>query len=213
MRRIHPPATSIERDILEAESAVANFREKHPQVAVTIMRFCNVLGADMRTSHSRLLSLPVVPMVLGFDPRYQFIHADDVVGALEHAVGQDIPGVYNGAADGVLALTEVIDLLGKRAAPVLPPYGTGLARIALRRFGVRIPQEVASQLRYGRGLDNRKLKSTGFRYRHSTREAVIKFGEHLRLRSVLRGVDEPYHYEKEVEDFLRWSPSVRDRTA
>ena len=44
-----------------------------------------------------------------------------------------------------------------------------------------------------------------------TREAVIKFAEHLRLRSVLRGVREPYRYEKEVEDFLRWSPSVRHR--
>jgi len=26
-------------------------------------------------------------------------------------------------------------------------------------------------------------------------------------------VQEPYRYEKEVEDFLRWSPSVREREA
>jgi UDP-glucose 4-epimerase len=70
---------------------------------------------------------------------------------------------------------------------------------------------MATQLRYGRGLDNRRLKGTGYSYRYSTREAVIKFGEHLRLRSVLRGVQEPYRYEKEVEDFLRFSPSVRER--
>ena len=25
-------------------------------------------------------------MILGFDPRYQFVHEDDVVHALEHAV-------------------------------------------------------------------------------------------------------------------------------
>ena len=211
MRRVHPPATQIERDIVEAESAVADFQEKNPNVVVTVMRFCNVLGADMRTSHSRLLSLPAVPLVLGFDPRYQFIHADDVVAALEHAVDSDLPGVYNGAADGVLALSEVIGLLGKRAMPILPPFGTGVASAALKRFGIRIPPEMANQLRYGRGLDNRKLKSTGFEYVYTTREAVIKFGEHLRLRSVLRGVQEPYHYEKEVEDFLRWSPSVRER--
>jgi UDP-glucose 4-epimerase len=211
MRRVHPPATPIERDIVEAEGAVAEFREKSPKAIVTIMRFCNVLGADMRTSHARLLSLPVVPTILGFDPRYQFIHADDVVGALEHAVANDIPGVYNGAPDGVLALTEVAALLGKRVVPLIPPYGTGLARGPLRRLGIRIPPEMAIQLRYGRGLDNRRLKSTGFRYRYTTREAVVKFGEHLRLRSVLRGVQEPYHYEKEVEDFLRWSPSVRHR--
>ena len=56
-------------------------------------------------------------------------------------------------------------------------------------------------------------KAAGFEYLHTTRETVIQFGEHLRLGSVLRGVQEPYRYEKEVEDFLRWSPSVRDREA
>jgi UDP-glucose 4-epimerase len=211
MRRAHPPATLIERDIVEAEGAVADFMERSPNVTVTVLRFSNVLGSDMRTSHARLLSLPAVPMIAGFDPRYQFVHVDDVVGALEHAVDADIPGVYNCAADGVLALSEVAGLLRKRALPVLPPYGTGLATMPLRVLGVRIPPEMANQLRYGRGLDNRKLKSTGFQYRYTTREAVARFGEHLRLQSVLRGVQEPYHYEKEVEDFLRWSPSVRER--
>jgi UDP-glucose 4-epimerase len=210
-RRVHPPATLIERDIVEAEAAVNDFREKNPNATVTVMRFCNVLGADMKTSHARLLSLPAVPIVLGFDPRYQFIHADDVVSALAHAVEHDLPGVYNGGGDGVLALSEVIGLLGKRPLPILPPYGLGLARAALRRLGMRIPPEMGCQLRYGRGLDNRKLKATGFEYQYTTREAVTKFGEHLRLQQVLRGVQEPYHYEKEVEDFLRWSPSVRDR--
>jgi UDP-glucose 4-epimerase len=212
MRRAHAPTTMIERDIVEAEAAVEDFRDKSPNVVVTMLRFSNVLGPDLRTSHTRLLSLPVVPTIVGFDPRYQFIHVDDVVRALEHAVMRDLPGIYNAAGDGVLALSEVIGLLGKRMAPVLPPLGTGLATSALRRFGVRIPPEMAGQLRYGRGLDNRKLKSTGFRFTCTTREAVIAFAEHLRLRSVLRGVQEPYHYEKEVEDFLRWSPSVRNRT-
>jgi UDP-glucose 4-epimerase len=212
MRRAHAPSTPIERDIVEAEAAVEDFSDKSRHVVVTVLRFSNVLGPDMRTSHSRLFSLPAVPTIIGFDPRYQFIHADDVVRALEHAVEQDLPGIYNAAGDSVLALSEVTSLLGKRMAPVLPPLGTGAAASALRRFGIRIPPEMAGQLRYGRGLDNRKLKSTGFRFDHTTREAVIAFAEHLRLRSVLRGVREPYHYEKEVEDFLRWSPSVSNRT-
>ena len=212
MRRGHPPATPIERDIVEAESAVSDFRDKNPAVTVTVFRFCNVLGAGMRTSHSRLFSAPVVPMIAGFDPRYQFVHADDVVSALEHAVEHDLPGVYNGAGDGVLALSEVVSLLPKRAAPVLPPWGTGLASGLVRRLGIRIAPEMQAQLRYGRGVDNRKLKATGFEYRCTTAETVMRFGEDLRLGSVMKGVQEPYRYEKEVEDFLRWSPSVRTRT-
>jgi UDP-glucose 4-epimerase len=211
MRRTHPPITPIERDIAEAEAAVREFREKNPHVTVSVLRFCNVLGPEMQTSHARLVSLPLVPMILGFDPRYQFIHADDVVSALEHVVEHELPGIYNAAGDGVLAFSEVIGLLGKRPLPILPPFGTGVAIAPLRRLGLRFSPEMASQLRYGRGLDNRKLKGSGFRYRYTTRETVSKFAEHLRLRSVLRSAGKTYHYEKEVEDFLRWSPSVRNR--
>jgi UDP-glucose 4-epimerase len=212
MGRPHPPRTRIERDIVEAEATVADFAEKNPDVSVTILRYANVLGPDVRTSHTQLFSLPVVPMILGFDPRYQFVHEDDVVAALEHAVDGDLRGIFNVAGDGVLAFTEVAGLLGKTYAPLLPPWGTGLAAAALRRTGLNIPDEMLQQLRFGRGVDNRKLKATGFNYRFTTRETVQKLAEHMRLHPVLRGAQEPYRYEREVEDFLRWSPHVRNPT-
>jgi UDP-glucose 4-epimerase len=124
-------------------------------------------------------------------------------------VREDVPGIYNGAGDGVLVLSEVLDLLGKRMAPVLPPFGTGLLAGQLGRVGLRIPVEMLNQLRYGRGIDNRRLKAAGFTPRYTTREAVIKQAEHIRLRPLLRGAREPYRYEQEVEEFLRWSPNVR----
>jgi UDP-glucose 4-epimerase len=209
MGRQHPPRTAIERDVVEAEAAVADFADKHRDVVVTILRCANVLGPDVDTSHTRMFSLPVVPMILGFDPRYQFAHEDDVVHALEHSAYNDLEGTYNVAADGVLALSELISLLGKRYLPILPPLGTGLAVGPLRRLGVRVPDEMLNQLRFGRGLDNRKLKATGFRYQYTTREAALNLGENMRLRPVLAGANEPYRYEREVEEFLRWSPNVR----
>jgi UDP-glucose 4-epimerase len=210
MGRPHPPKAPIERDIVESASAVADFAEKNPQTSVTTLRFANVLGPDVQTAHTRLLSLPAVPMILGFDPRYQFIHEDDVVRALAHVAQFDLPGIYNVAADGVLALTEVAGLLGKQYLPILPPWGTGLAMGPLRRLGLRVPPEMLGQLRFGRGLDNRRLKATGFAYRYTTRETVQAFAEFLRLRPIVAGMGEPYRYEREVEDFLRWSPHVRN---
>ena len=209
MRRPHAPHTAIERDVVEAETSVAEFAERRPDATVTVLRCTNVLGPDVVTALTRMFSLPLVPMVLGFDPRCQFVHEDDVVAALEHAVFNHIPGTYNVAADGVLALSEVIDLLGKRPAPILPPWGTKAIAAPLRRLGFRIPDEVVNQLRFGRGLDNRKLKATGFRYEYTSREAVLKLGEHLRLDPVVRGHERAYTYEKEVEEFLKWSPHVR----
>ena len=209
MGRPHPPRTPIERDILEAESAVAEFTDTSPRATVTILRFANVLGPDVRTSHTRMFALPAVPMILGFDPRYQFIHEDDVVHALEHVTQRTLPGVFNVAGDGVLALSEVAGLLGKPYAPVLPPWGTGLAASALRRLGLAIPPEMLAQLRFGRGVDNRRLKAAGFVYGRTSREAVIALGEHMRLHPLLRSGAEPYRYEREVEEFLRRSPNVR----
>jgi len=104
----------------------------------------------------------------------------------------------------------VAGLLGKPYAPIIPFWGTGLAAAALRRVGVNIPSEALSQLRFGRGLDNRRYKATGFVYGYTSREAVLKLGEHLRLHPLLRGAQEPYTYERDVEDFLRWSPHVKN---
>ena len=209
MRRPHPPRTRIEQDIVEAERAVGAFADRHPDVTVTVLRFANGLGPDLATSHTALLSLPVVPSILGFDPRYQFIHEDDIAGVLEHAARHDLPGTYNAAGDGVLVLSEVASLLGKPLAPVLPPFATGVAAAALRRAGLRLPPEMLQQLRYGRGIDNRRLKAAGYAFRATSRETVQAFAAHLRVRGLRAGEGEGYQYERDVEEFLRWSPAVR----
>jgi UDP-glucose 4-epimerase len=209
MPRPHPPRTALERDIVEADDAVREFATKSRDIEVTVLRCANVLGPDVDTAFTRMFSLPAVPMVLGFDPRIQFVHEDDVVHALEHATVHSAPGVFNVAADGVLALSEAIGLLGKLPLPILSPWGTGLFAAPLRRLGLKIPDEMWGLLRFGRGLDNRAYKESGFAYGYTTREAVMRFGEHLRLSPVVGGAEQTYTYEREVEEFLRWSPHVR----
>jgi UDP-glucose 4-epimerase len=209
MARPHPPESRLESDIVEADDAVQGFAARNREVTVTTLRFCNGLGPDLRTTHSALLSLPAVPGILGFDPRYQFIHEDDIVGVLHHAVTHDLPGIHNAAPDGVLVLSEVASLLGKPYAPLLPPWGTGMAAGLLGPLGLRIPEEVRRQLRFGRGLDNRKLKQAGYRFQLTTRETVQAYAEVLRLKPLRESAGAPYRYEREVEEFLRWSPNVR----
>ncbi len=210
MRRPHVPGTPIERDICEAEANVSDFRHKNPDTTVTVLRFANALGPDLKTSWQSYLHLPVIPTILGFDPRVQFLHEDDMANCLEHAVKYDLDGTFNCAADGVLVLSEVVDLLGKAMVPVLPPWGTALAAQALRRAGVPLQSEMLPSLRFGRALDNRRYKATGFVYQHTTRETVLRLREQQRLEPILRGaVGTSYRYESAVEEFLRFSPSVR----
>ncbi|HEX2388830.1 MAG TPA: NAD-dependent epimerase/dehydratase family protein [Solirubrobacterales bacterium] len=209
MTRSQPAASPIERDVAEAEASVIDFANKQRNVDVTVLRCANVLGPDVNTSFARMFGLPLVPMIAGFDPRLQFTHEDDIVHALEHAAVHRLPGVFNVAADGVLAQSEIIGLLGKRPLPILPPWGTGLLAGPLRALGVQVPPEMLNMLRFGRGLDNRRYKASGFEYGYTTRESVLAFSEHLRLQPILRGVESTYTYEGEVERFLRRSPLAR----
>jgi UDP-glucose 4-epimerase len=211
MTRPHPARFPLERDIVEAEKAVAEFAAKQPGVDTIVLRFANAIGPDVRSSLASLLDLPVVPGILGFEPRLQVIHQDDVVGVLQHAVCGDVPGgIYNAAGDGVLVLSEIAGLLGKPLAPVIPPWGTGLAATVLSRTGLKLNAMLLNLLRFGRGMDNRRLKATGYRYTYTSREAIIKVAEYQRLRAVLSGrSSEGYRYEQAVEEFLRRSPSVR----
>jgi len=208
MTRSHPPRTALERGVVAAEEAVFDFAERRPEVTVTVLRFADAIGPGVENAVVKLLSLPAVPTILGFDPRFQLIHEDDVVGCLEHATVRAAPGVFNAAADGVLALSEIASLVGKLPLPLLPPIGTSLAATQLRLLGIRIPAELLRQLRFGRGLDNRRFKATGYEYRLTTREVVLAQREHEQLEPVLRGAEEPYRYEHEVEEFVRRSPSV-----
>ena len=203
------PQTAIEHDVVDAELAVAEFARANRDTTVTILRFAAAVGGELRAAHLGLLSLPVVPAILGFDPRCQFIHEDDVLAVMGHAIRHELPGNFNAAADGVLALSEVASLLGKQLLPVLPPWGTVFAAAQLRRLGLRVPVEMLRDLRFGRGLDNRKLKATGYSYRYTTRETIQKLRAQQRLRPLLRSGSEPYRYERDVEEFLRWSRSVQ----
>src|SRR5919205_1117839 len=54
MARPHPARTAIERDIVKAEESVADFAQRHPDKTVTVLRFVNGLGPNLRTSHMRL---------------------------------------------------------------------------------------------------------------------------------------------------------------
>jgi UDP-glucose 4-epimerase len=213
MKRSGRPATAIEHDLLDAEEAVAEFAARRRDATVTVVRVADALGGEPRGSHLALLSLPVVPAILGFDPRFQFIHEEDVIGAIAHVVRHDLPGTYNAAADGVLALSELASLLGKPLLPLLPPLGAAFAAAQLRRLGLRVPVELVRQLRYGRGLDNRRLKASGYSYSYTTREAVVQLRAQQRLRPLLRSGAGSYRYEREVEEFLRWSRSVRSAAA
>ncbi len=206
------PRTSVERSLVDVDGYVRDFAEDNPHITTTLLRFANVLGEDLQTPLTRALCLPAAPEILGFDPRLQFVHEDDVVGAMIFSAVEDVPGVFNVAGDDTLPWSEVCAIVGKRRVP-LPPVMSGLALGALRRLKLLdLPPEVLDLLRYGRGVDNRRFKEAGFRYRYTSSGALEAFAEHLRLRGTVGSAGPAYRYQRDLEDFFRHSPAVvRDR--
>jgi len=206
-RRSAAPKTRVERNIAEVESYVRNFAVDNPHVTVTLLRFSNVIGPTIVTPLTKALQLPMVPAVLGFDPKFQLVHEDDVIRAIVHVLDRHIPGIFNVTGDGLLPWSEIAHLCGKRTVP-MPPYGTGLAAAPLRRLGVDLPDELLALLRYGRGVDNSRLKETGFVYDYTSAGAVRAFSEAMRLRATFGETGRVYRYERDVEQFFRHSPAV-----
>jgi UDP-glucose 4-epimerase len=208
MTRTGPANTPVERSLLEVEGFVRDFADDNPHVDVSLLRFANVLGVDIDTPFTAALRRPVVPEILGFDPRLQFVHEDDVVDALMYSINNDIPGVYNVGADGNLPWSEVCAILGKRRV-ALPPAFTNLAAEPARLLRLwDLPPEAMQLLRFGRTIDNTRYKQAGFRYSYTTATATEAFAQALRLAGTI-GVSSPsYRYQREVEDFFRHSPAV-----
>lgn len=207
-RRAGGPRTKVERSLLEVETYVRDFARDNPHVSLSLLRCCNVIGPDLATPITKALSLPLVPKMAGFDPRLQLIHEDDVVAAIMFALDHRLAGIFNVAADGMIPWSEVCAIAGKHGLPI-PPVATALSTEVLRRLGlVDLPPELMQVLRYGRGLDNRRLKEAGFRYQYTTAGAVEAFMEAVRLRSTIGTKDVGYQYQDDVEQFFRHSPAV-----
>jgi UDP-glucose 4-epimerase len=200
-----PARTAIERSLIEAEGLVQDFSEDNPSTLVTVLRFANVLGPHLTTPISRNLSRPVCPSIFGFDPMLQFVEEDDVVRALLHATRDEVPGLYNVAGDGRLPWSEVASICGTRRVP-LSPFSPLKIRPLSRLFD--LPPELEDLLRYGRGVDTRRFRATGFDYQATSAGAVQSFIRALRLRRGAGKSPSSYTYEHDVEQFFRHSPSV-----
>src|SRR6478735_10431544 len=76
------PRAGFGKDSVEVEGYVRGFARRRPDVGITMLRCANLIGPRIETTLTRYLSLPVVPTVLGFDPRLQFCHEEDALAAL-----------------------------------------------------------------------------------------------------------------------------------
>ncbi|MDA0734908.1 MAG: NAD-dependent epimerase/dehydratase family protein [Chloroflexi bacterium] len=94
-----------------SDQILESFAERHPDIKVTALRCCSVLGPSASKDISRILTFPGPMGVYGYNPPFQFLHEDDLARILSLVIHRGISGVYNLAGDGVVFYQEIVDAL------------------------------------------------------------------------------------------------------
>lgn len=179
------PSGGFAKDVVEVEGYVRGFARRRPDVSVTVLRFAHVLGPAVDSSMGDYFALPVLPTVLGYDPRLQFVHADDVIEVLrlvsgEPARGTLNAGTFNIAGDGVLLLSQCARRLGRPTLPTLLSAirwgGSALRSVGATDFS---PEQIR-QLTHGRVVRTVQMREVlGFEPRHTTAQTLADFARGL----------------------------------
>jgi UDP-glucose 4-epimerase len=191
------PAPSMTRDLIEMEQLTSEFALRNESCQVTVLRLGFRVSEDTTLAH--YLSLPVVPTFTGFDPRLQLLHEEDAVEAIVRAALGDHPGVFNVAADGIVLLSQAIAIMGGRPAPILPPFGHWLTRIALRTLTrVDIQAHLAGVITFGSVADcSRFEREFGWKPAFTSRAVMDSLARGKSIE-VIEAPSPPQEYELQV---------------
>ncbi|MFE3773664.1 NAD-dependent epimerase/dehydratase family protein [Streptomyces sp. NPDC057579] len=175
------PSGGFAKDTVEVEGYVRGFARRRPDVAVCVLRFANILGPCADSPLAEYFALPVLPTVLGYDPRLQFVHEDDAIDVLRIAAAEPRrgtlnSGTFNIAGDGVLLLSQVSRRLGRPTLPLFLPTVTWAGTV-LRSLGITdFSPEQIRMLTHGRVVETTQMRETlGFRPTYTTAETFEEF--------------------------------------
>lgn len=158
-------------DLVAADLYAGTALWRFPEIDTAVLRIVYTLGPSRSGTLAAFVKGPRVPMVLGFDPLFHFMHERDVARAIVLALTKRVRGVYNVCGPQPLPLSVIVAATG--STPLLVPEP--LFRFALGRFGLpRLPRGALSHVKYPVVIDASAFREkTGFEH---------AFDEHVTMR-------------------------------
>lgn len=162
-------------DLVAADLYACQSLWRFPKVATTVLRLAYSLGPTGHGTLASFLKGRYVPMVLGFDPLFQFMHERDVADAICASLRARLKGVFNVAGPQPLPLSVIVRETGRRAVP-LPEAAFQLMR---GRLGLpRLPPGAVQHIKHPVVVDDSVFRAATA-WRHSADE-VTCIGEFTR---------------------------------
>jgi UDP-glucose 4-epimerase len=160
-------------DLVAADLYAGSSLWRHPELETAVLRVCYTLGPSKHGTLATFLDPPRVPVVLGFDPLFHFMHEDDVASALLLALEKKLRGVFNVAGPAPLPLSVIIRKAHRSALP-LPEF---VFTTMLGRFGLpRLPVGALAHIKYPVVIDSTRFReATGFVASKSAEETIDEF--------------------------------------
>ncbi|MEN8244036.1 MAG: SDR family oxidoreductase [Thermodesulfobacteriota bacterium] len=159
--RLFPPTFSYAHHKGLVEAHCREYLQKHPDVILNVVRPCIVYGPNADNFLTRFLdNLPVLLLADGCDPDLQFVHETDVAEFFSLLIEKKKPGPFNVAGDGVVRLSEVGAMAGKKSLKIPKRLYSGLVGLLWRlRFKiVEAPSGIVDYIAYPWVLDTKRAK-------------------------------------------------------
>jgi UDP-glucose 4-epimerase len=167
------PGLYYSRAKAAVESYLDTFESEHPEIMVTRLRPCTVVGPRADPAQMAALTSSTATLVQGYDPPYQLLHEEDLARALYLTIRQDIPGIYNVTSDESRTLQQLARSRPGTRVVALPSWVVRGLMWLIWRLG-RSPFAPAwiDLSRYPLVASNEKLKGLGWRPQYTTTEAL-----------------------------------------
>lgn len=160
-------------DLVAADLYAGSALWRHPALDTCVLRLCYTLGPSVSGTLAAFLKGQRVPMVLGFDPLFQFMHEDDAADAIVVALEKKLRGVYNVAGPQPMPLSTIIKAAGRMPVPV-PEI---LLRAVFGRFGLpQLPPGAVAHLKYPVVIDDSQFRAaTGYNHKLDEDQTIAAF--------------------------------------
>jgi UDP-glucose 4-epimerase len=160
-------------DLVAADLYAANMLWREPGLATTVLRLVYTLGSSQTGTLASFLKGKRVPMVLGFDPLFQFLEETDAARGIVAAIEARLRGIFNVSGPSPVPLSTIVHETGRTAVPLPEP----LIKAMLGHFGFPpLPRGAIEHIKFPIVVEGKVFaQATGFRHEVGEVEVLRRY--------------------------------------